>query len=167
MNIVDVVRFGHLTLLGSLESPSIDMLEQPGACGSWSIKDIVAHLGSYELVLIDILDEAAGNGSGPNLDRFREMGAGFNDAEVVKRRDQGFDDVLDELNGAHETVLTRLSPMTPMTPMTPEHLRLPGTIPWYGAEYSLDDLIVYMYYGHKREHAAQIAAFHDRLSTDR
>ena len=160
MNTVDVVRFGHLTLVGSLESPSIDMLGQPGACGSWSIKDIVAHLGSYELVLIDILEEVTGNGSGPILDRFRQMGPEFNDAEVVKRRDQGFDDGLDELNGAHETVITRLSPMTP------EHLRLPGTIPWYGAEYSLDDLIVYMYYGHKREHAAQIAAFHGGASTE-
>jgi hypothetical protein len=27
----------------------------------------------------------------------------------------------------------------------------------------LDDFIVYTYYGHKREHAAQIAAFRDRL----
>jgi len=44
-----------------------------------------------------------------------------------------------------------------------ETLRQSGTIPWYGAEYSLDDLIVYMYYGHKREHAAQIAAFRDRM----
>ena len=38
-----------------------------------------------------------------------------------------------------------------------------GTLPWYGAEYSLDDFIVYTYYGHKREHAAQIAAFRDHL----
>jgi len=29
--------------------------------------------------------------------------------------------------------------------------------------YALDDVIVYMYYGHKREHNAQIAAFRDRL----
>ena len=44
-----------------------------------------------------------------------------------------------------------------------ETLRQSGTIPWYGAEYALDDLIVYLYYGHKREHAAQIAAFRDRM----
>ena len=30
--------------------------------------------------------------------------------------------------------------------------------------YALDDVLVYMYYGHKREHSAQIAAFRDRLS---
>jgi hypothetical protein len=40
-------------------------------------------------------------------------------------------------------------------------LRAPGTIPWYGAEYALDDLIVYFNYGHKREHAGQIGLFRD------
>jgi proline iminopeptidase len=29
-------------------------------------------------------------------------------------------------------------------------------------EYALDDFIVYNYYGHKREHSAQIAVFRDR-----
>jgi hypothetical protein len=44
-----------------------------------------------------------------------------------------------------------------------ETLRQIGTLPWYGIEYALDDVLVYMYYGHKREHSAQIAAFRDRL----
>jgi hypothetical protein len=30
-------------------------------------------------------------------------------------------------------------------------------------DYSLDDFIVYTYYGHQREHAAQTAAFRDRI----
>jgi hypothetical protein len=30
-------------------------------------------------------------------------------------------------------------------------------------EYALDDFIVYQYYGHKREHCAQIAVFRDKL----
>ena len=38
-----------------------------------------------------------------------------------------------------------------------------GTIPWYGAEYALDDLIVYAFYGHKREHCSQINVFKDKL----
>jgi hypothetical protein len=39
----------------------------------------------------------------------------------------------------------------------------PGTSPWYGADYALDDLIVYMNYAHKREHCAQIRAFRLRI----
>ena len=37
-----------------------------------------------------------------------------------------------------------------------------GTIPWYGLEYSLDDLVVYLMYGHKREHAPQLEAVLER-----
>ena len=44
-----------------------------------------------------------------------------------------------------------------------EVLRRPGTLPWYGAQYALDDFIVYQYYGHKREHTAQINVFKDLL----
>jgi hypothetical protein len=31
-------------------------------------------------------------------------------------------------------------------------------------EYALDDVLIYMYYGHKREHSAQIAVFRDQFS---
>ncbi len=39
-----------------------------------------------------------------------------------------------------------------------------GPLPWYGPEYDLDDFIAYTFYGHKREHSAQIAAFADVLT---
>lgn len=38
------------------------------------------------------------------------------------------------------------------TLIPPEVWREVGTIPWYGREYSLHDLVVYRQYGHKREH---------------
>ncbi len=47
--------------------------------------------------------------------------------------------------------------------LSSETLRQNGTLPWYGEGYALDDFLVYAYYGHKREHSAQIAAFRDRL----
>ena len=53
---------------------------------------------------------------------------------------------------AHERVL-RLAAL-----IAPEVWREVGTIPWYGAEYSLDDLVVYQQYGHKREHDPQLQA---------
>lgn len=153
MNALDIARYGHMTFLGALDGCDIDDLRSPGACGIWSIKDIVAHLASYELVLVGILDEAAGTGPNADLERFRTQGSVFNDAEVASRLDHEFDDVLAELNAAHATVLARLPDFSA------EYLRTPGTIPWYGEGYSVDDLIVYMFYGHKREHAAQVAAY--------
>jgi len=153
MNALDVVRYGHLTFLGTLEGCTTDEVTKPGACGIWSVQDIVAHLASYELVLAGILDEVTGAEPNPELERYRNQGSAFNDGEVAARLERGFDDVLAELNAAHATVLERLPSLSP------ERLRLAGTVPWYGDAYALDDLIVYMYYGHKREHAAQVAAF--------
>jgi hypothetical protein len=39
----------------------------------------------------------------------------------------------------------------------------PGILPWHGGQYSLDDFVVYQYYGHKREHSAEIAGFLNRI----
>ncbi|MDQ3655219.1 MAG: maleylpyruvate isomerase N-terminal domain-containing protein [Chloroflexota bacterium] len=161
MNAADVMRYGHLTLLASLDRVPDDQFDRPGACGDWSVKDIIAHLGSYELVLIDILNKAKGGDPAPVLDRFRQEGNRFNDVEVSARRDRNLTQVLTELNDAHAAAHDLLQSFEP------DRLRTPGSIAWYGPDYSLDDLIVYMYYGHKREHAAQIEALHDGAITER
>jgi hypothetical protein len=69
-------------------------------------------------------------------------------------------EVLTELNDTYTQVMSLIANI----PL--EMLRQNGTLPWYGMDYALDDVIVYMYYGHKREHSAQIAAFCDRLRQD-
>ena len=38
-----------------------------------------------------------------------------------------------------------------------------GFLPDYGEEYDLQDYIAYAFYGHKREHSAQIAVFRDGI----
>jgi hypothetical protein len=163
MNATDVLRYGQLTLLGTLEGLDEDARGRPGACGVWSVKDILAHLASYELVLVDVLGTATGEGSDtPHLDRFIAMGPAFNDAEVDARASMDFGQVMAELGGAHAETLRLVGGIPP------ERLREPGTLPWYGAAYAIDDLIVYQYYGHKREHGAQVDAFRDhgaRLAT--
>jgi hypothetical protein len=42
-----------------------------------------------------------------------------------------------------------------------------GTLPWYGDDYDLDDFLVYTFYGHKREHAAQIAILAEHVARSR
>lgn len=158
MNAIDVLRYGHLTFLGSLEPVPESALTLPGACGVWSIKDIVAHLASYEVVLLDILGSLAGAAKTPALDGYREHWNDFNDLEVAARSQVGIDALLSELNEAHAQSLQRAADLSP------ELCRANGTLPWYGDTYSLDDVVTYMYYGHKREHSAQVDAFLDHTS---
>ncbi|TMD60933.1 MAG: DinB family protein [Chloroflexi bacterium] len=157
MNAVDILKYGHLTVLQTLDGFSESAWDTPGACGVWSVKDIIAHLASYEQVLVDVLTTFLGGGSTPSFTRFAESGNQFNDSEVAVRKEKTVKEVLEEFKDAHDQVVSMV------VQISPETLRQTGTLPWYGMEYALDDLLVYMYYGHKREHSAQIAAFRDHL----
>ncbi|HKV60086.1 MAG TPA: DinB family protein [Ktedonobacteraceae bacterium] len=158
MNATDILKYGQATVLQAIDAFPKTAWETPGACGVWSVKDIIAHLASYEEVLVDILSGFIGRHSTPYLDKFTEPGGRFNDAEVERRKGRTVREVLDEFNDAHAQVMSLAERIRP------EAFRHTGTLPWYGMEYALDDVLVYMYYGHKREHSAQIAAFRDVFS---
>src|SRR5947209_1644329 len=155
MNAVDILKYGQQTVLQTLEGFPAAALETPGACGTWSVKDIIAHLASYEEVLVDVLSTFVGTHSTPYLNKFTEPGGQFNDTEVGVRKERTIQEVLDEFDDAQAQV------MSLATQISPELFRQTGTLPWYGLDYALDDFIVYTFYGHKREHSAQIAAFRD------
>jgi uncharacterized damage-inducible protein DinB len=157
MNAADILKYGQMTVLQAIEGFPEDAWEKTGACGIWSVKDIMAHLASYEQVLVDVLATFTGGKSTPTLDAFTQQGSKFNDSEVSNRRGKTAQQVLAEFNDAFSQVMSLI------TKIAPEMLLKNGTLPWYGMDYALDDVIVYMYYGHKREHSAQIAAFRDRL----
>ncbi len=155
MNIVDILKYGHQTVLDTVEGFPAAEWETSGVCGVWSVKDILAHLTSFEHVLVDVLNTLQTSGPTPYLDRF--AGEGFNDAEVGKRKNETPLQVLAEYKE------TQSKTMNLVARIPAEKCRQPGTLPWYGEEYSLDDFVVYTYYGHKREHCAQIKLFRKRL----
>ena len=157
MNAADILKYGHRTILQTIADLPVDAWETPGACGVWSCKDIIAHLASFEHVLLDILATFLGNDPTPSLDLFRDPNGDFNDGQVALRKHNTVGEIVAE----YSAICAQTMELIGRIPA--ETLRQNGTIPWYGAEYALDDLIVYMYYGHKREHAAQIAAFRDRV----
>jgi hypothetical protein len=166
MNANDVLKYGHGTVLRAIDGLADSEWETGGVCGVWSVKDIIAHLASYELVLKEVLgffqsdsarpSASIGTSATPMLNAFAEPGGQFNNAQVALRSSYSHTDVLAEYTSAYEQVAA-LAAQIPA-----EYFRQAGTLPWYGIEYALDDFIVYAFYGHKREHCAQIAVFRDR-----
>lgn len=159
MNAADVLKYGHQTVVHTVDGLSAAHWSTPGVCGWWSVKDIMAHLASFEQLLIDVLNSMQGQGPTPTLDKFGQGQQQFNDLEVEARRRQTIDQVWAEYNNAFAQT-TELLARIPA-----DRHRLQGALPWYGAEYDLEDFIVYTFYGHKREHSAQIAIFRDQLET--
>ena len=158
MNAHDVLMYGNRTVLHTLEGIPNSEWNTPDVCGWWSTRQIVAYLTSFEWVLVDAFSAFLGGGPTPNRDRMGTLGGqGFNDYEVEQREGKSFEAVFAEYNQAHARTMEQVAQIPA------EVLREAGRIPWYGMEYALDDLIVYQYYGHKREHTSQINIFKDLL----
>ena len=121
-------------------------------------RDLVAHLGSFELVLVDILSQFINPGSrAPHLEAYTRPDYNFNDEQVNQRQGMTFAQVYAEYQAAHAQVRDLVAQL----PTDLWHQA--GSLPWYGEVYDLEDFIVYTYYGHKREHCGQIATFSDRF----
>lgn len=156
MNTADVIKYGHTFLLDSLDRVPQDEWQPGGVCGVWSVKDIVAHLAACEIFLGDLLAAVV---AGEAADFGAAMGAAFGPDAVEARAATTASATLAEYQRAFERVAELVGRVDAET------LRRPGTLPWYGEAYALDDFVVYSFYGHKREHGAQIAAWGDRLAT--
>lgn len=158
MNAVDILKYGHLTVQQTLAGLPEAAWETDGVCGVWSVKDIIAHLASYEWLLVDLLNSFLGGGPTPYLDKMGVLGPErFNDDEVSARQNKTGPEALAEYTE------TQAKTMVLAAQIPAETFREVGTLPWYGPEYALDDFLVYTYYGHKREHCAQINIFRDRI----
>lgn len=158
MHAVDVLRYGHSFVTRILDGLPLQDWDTPCVCGAWSTKEIVAHLASFDQVLSELLAGLLSSPAAtPTLDQYRADGQAFNDDQVGRRSALSPAEVRAEYETAHAHTLE-------LAARLPEAvLRRAGSLPWYGAEYDLEDFIVYAYYGHQREHGAQIAVFRDKI----
>jgi len=157
MNPFDVLKYGHATVLRAVaDLPEADW-QTAGVCGYWSVRQIIAHLASFEYALVEAIDVAGGAASGPHLSALLRNGQAFNDAQVAARAALTVAETLAELESTHQLTLARAAEL----PI--ERFRQAGFLPRYGREYDLEDFIAYSFYGHKREHSAQIAVFRDHI----
>jgi hypothetical protein len=158
MNAYDILKYGHDFVTRNLVDLPQSHWDTENVCGWWSTKHILAHLASFEHVLVDVLQSFVGDGPAHHLERLQRLGGeGFNDFEVGIRKDKSAAEAFAE----YEQTCARTMALVAQIPA--ETVRQAGTLPWYGAEYALDDFIVYQYYGHKREHMAQVNIFKDGL----
>ena len=149
VNTLDVLMYGQRTVRSTIDRYQPDDWERI-ALGVWTAKDLLGHLGAFEVRFADVLAGFVGRPADSDL--LSSDPRTFNDDQAAIRKDWPIDRVRAEFLDAHERVMRHASAIAPET------WREVGTIPWYGSEYSLDDLVVYQMYGHKREHDPQLGA---------
>jgi hypothetical protein len=157
MHALDVLKYGNLTVLRAIRGLPEPDWHTSGVCGYWSVRDLIAHLASFEHVLVEALAVADGGEYGPYLTEFLRNGQAFNDTQVPARSG------LSVLETVAEYENVQAQTMQIAAALLPENLRVTGFLPAYGPEYDLEDFITYAFYGHKREHSAQIAVFRDSI----
>jgi len=158
MNAEDALKYGHYTVLQTLEGLDHAYWDRPNVCGVWSVREIMAHLASFEHMLVAVLDSLLdGPPSTPLLDSYKADPLRFNDVQVEQRAAMGPREVFGDYERTQEQTTSRIARIRL------EQRRQPGILSWYGAEYDLEDFLAYSFYGHKREHCAQIGVFRDRL----
>jgi len=157
MNAREIVYYGQKHVEDVFRDLPDDAWSVVGVTSRWTLRDLLAHLVSFELLLEDSLTVVAGERSAPAYYPVERGFATFNDDEVAARAQASPAELMRDLAETHARVLARIETLGA------ERLAQAGTVPWYGAGYSLDDMIVYANYGHKREHCAQVKTFRARI----
>jgi hypothetical protein len=159
MHAADILKYGHQTITQAVEGLPEPDWNISGACGLWSVREIIAHLASFEHLLIEVLQSVLDkNTPTPLLQKYAEEGLAFNDNQVALRQEQ----TVAQTWGEYEKTCLKTLELIGRIPS--ENHRQAGLLAWYGREYDLEDFLVYTYYGHKREHGAQTNAFRDILN---
>ena len=157
MNIEALVEHGHKIFLRSFESLPDSEWDTAGACGKWSARDVIGHVTIMEHVLDEVLLGFAGGGDTPYLTRIGAIGM---DAFLVEQLTENQLLPLQAILTEYQLTYDHIRVLLPQIPA--ESWSKPGTLPWYGDIYALDDFLVYSNYAHKREHSAQLALFSEK-----
>jgi hypothetical protein len=154
VNPADILRYGQATIDELIDRFAPADWEAI-ALGTWTTKDLVGHLGAFEVRFAEVLARFAGDE--PDTALQAASPETFNDEQAAIRRDWSVEAIVAELRDAHARATSCVGRIPP------ERWREVGTIPWYGPNYSLDDFLVYIEYGHKREHSPQLEAVLERV----
>ncbi|MBK8024478.1 MAG: hypothetical protein IPK19_24380 [Chloroflexi bacterium] len=110
----------------------------------------MAHIASSEAVLVDILVRLDDATPTSDFDRWVADPDGFDVAAIARRQDLPLNRIVDEYQAYYETAIDLL------LHLPDDKLRQQVPVPWGAGLRDAEDLIVGAFYGHKREHAAQI-----------
>jgi hypothetical protein len=131
---------------------SVAEINQPGAVGVWSVKDVLAHIAFWERYAVDTL-HAIARGETPNLVADDETER--NNASVVAQYYQrSLSAVISDWQQAREDLLDAIEDLED------EDLNDPDRFPWSEGR-SLLDRIAGNSFEHEQEHIEQIRAWMD------
>jgi hypothetical protein len=94
---------GWREVLSALDGIPEDRLEEPGACGNWSIKNLMGHLAFWDAHVLEEIDSALAGQLEAEVD-FQAL----NDADQAEREGRTLREEREAMQQAHAAVIARL-----------------------------------------------------------
>jgi uncharacterized damage-inducible protein DinB len=153
-DIIADVRAAREDLRDAIAGLSPDEMVQPGAVGLWSVKDVLAHLVSWEAELVTALSRLEQHKTRPPRIVEIEDIDEWNDEQYHTNARRTLDDVLQDFEGVHRQVIRAINEVSN------RDLDDNRRFPWMEGE-PLSYLILENAVWHEEEHAEDIRAWRD------
>jgi hypothetical protein len=161
MNATYLLINSHNAICTAVEGLTSDQWEQPDAVGTYSPKQVIAHLIAYEQMTEGVVNTLLGRDTSQLQELRRkmdEMPDSFNDVMVAQYAPMSGLQVLAKLTALHLSILASLDLVEP------HKLSEVDTLDWYLPGSSVEDFLIYANFGHKTEHAAQLTYWRERIA---
>lgn len=154
MDALKILSRGNEHLLESLDSLPESKWTNGFVNTSWTIKDVVDHIATYEELQVEAFEKFLNSQtSTPLAEEKSKVSYGeFNQQRREANKTKTPQEILKRYNDAYSKLAEIIQAISP------EILSKPKTTEWYGQQCSLDDIIA-LNYGHKKHHIAQIKMF--------
>ncbi len=136
------------TLKGSFQGIPVTLLEKPNVIGSWSVKNVLAHIAAWELLIVETLPERLRTGKAP--DAFMQATAdqdAWNAEQVEDRELYTFVEQVEELGQTRQQLMDLLQDLGE------EQIAAP--VPW-AFEGTLAEYLIQALNDHDDEHREKI-----------
>lgn len=154
--ILDALEDTREQFLDCIEGLSENEMQLPGVVGEWSVKDIIAHLSSWEAELVKLLWQAA-QGLPPTTAFFTQSSVDETNAAWQKTmKDRPLDKVLADFAAVRKQTIRRLEAFSD------DQLNNPRRYTWQ-RQTPLWEWIANNTFSHEAEHMQQIQLWRSKL----
>ncbi len=153
-DVLEQIRRARGALLTAIEGLPDDALLRPGVVGFWSVKDILAHLTTWESELITALAQLDRPTRVPEIVKIEDIDD-WNEEQYRNNVRRGLDAVMEDFNGVHKHLLKAVEALDDKT------LDNVRKFPWMEGE-PLTYLIMENAIWHEQEHAEDIRKWREQ-----
>lgn len=155
MTASELLDKSHVLVIQAMDDLRDPEWDIPGADGDWSVKDVIAHLASYERLLVDVLTTFPNGEATPTMLKFVRDRKAFERDEVESRKYMTAQQVENEYNDL------QIQSTSLLFQIPNDTVQRKGTLTWYNQEASLADLVQFVV-NDARQRCAQIIQFREK-----